>query len=118
MVIKATIIANDHLDYCECTANGFYSCKFCYNVIVEKMIPKFGSANYINVLLCPKYPDIFSNLTSVEKTFIASANFVMSVIKLRPNEKGLTSLYYWIRDYMVMLSHNSRPLLIILSLSN
>lgn len=54
IAIKAVIIVNDNLDYCGRIDNSSHFYKFCYDIIVEKMIPKFESINYINILLCPK----------------------------------------------------------------
>ena len=87
-------------------------------MIVERQIPKFGSANYINVLPCQNYPDVLSDLTLVEKAFIARAHSVMSVIKLRCSGTGSTASYHQIRGHMVMLSQNPGPLLTILPSSN
>lgn len=45
IIIKDDLNCYKHLDY------SSYFCKFCYAMVVEKKIPKFGSANYINILL-------------------------------------------------------------------
>ncbi|WP_375449087.1 DUF6570 domain-containing protein [uncultured Nostoc sp.] len=83
-------------------------------MIIEKKIPKFGSANCINVSPCQKYPDILSDLTPVEEAFIACAHPVMLIIKLRPSGSGSSALYYRIRDHTVVLPQNPGPLLTIL----
>lgn len=83
LVIKATVMVNNNLDYYRYINNNFHFCKSYYDMIIKKKIPKFGSANYINVWLCQKYPDVFSDLTFVEKVFIACAHLIISIIKLR-----------------------------------
>lgn len=94
IVIKAIIIVNISLDYCNHANNSFYCYKFCYNLIVEKKISNFRSANYINILLCQKYSNIFNDQTFVKKVFIAYTHFVISIIKLKPSKNGSTILYY------------------------
>lgn len=94
LVIEAAIIVNDDLNYCGRADNRFHFCNFCYDMIIEKKILKFGSANYITILLCPKYPVVFSNLTLIKKAFIACTHFVMFVIKLKPNGTYLTASYH------------------------
>lgn len=79
--IEAAVIVDDDLDCCGRTDNGSHFCNSCYGMIVEKKIPKLGSANCINVSPCQKYPDVLSDLTPVEEAFIARAHPVMSVIK-------------------------------------
>ncbi len=96
LAIKAAVIVDDDLDNCGRTDNNSHFCNTCYGIIVEKQIPKFGSANCINVLPYQKYPDVFSDLTFVKKLFIACAHPVMSVIKLRPSKTGSTTSYHWI----------------------
>lgn len=112
--IKVGVIVEDDLDCCGCTDNGFQFCKSCYGMIIEKKIPKFGSANCINVSPCQKYPDILSDLTPVEEAFIACAHPVMSIIKLRPSGSGSSASYYRIRGHTVVLPQNPGPLLTIL----
>lgn len=68
--IEADVMVEDYLDRCECTDNGFQFCKFYYDMIIEKKISKFESANCINISPCQKYPNILSDLTSVEEPFI------------------------------------------------
>lgn len=92
--IEASVIVKNDLDYCGYTDNGFQFCKSCYGMIIEKKIPKFGSANCINVSPCQKYSDILSDLTLVEKTFIARAYSVMLIIKLKLSGSGSSALYY------------------------
>lgn len=48
--IEAGIIVEDDLDCYKCIDNGFQFYKSCYGMIIKKKIPKFGSANCINVL--------------------------------------------------------------------
>ena len=112
--IEAGVIVEDDLDCCGCTDNSFQFYKSCYGMIIEKKIPKFGSANCINVSPCQKYPDILSDLTPVEEAFIACAHPVMLIIKLRPSGSGSSALYYRIRDHTVVLPQNPGPLLTIL----
>lgn len=78
--IKATIIINDHLDYCGYTDNSFYFYNFWYSMRVTKKILKCRSANCINVLACQKYSDVFNDLTPIKKVFIPWVYPVMSVI--------------------------------------
>ncbi len=89
-----------------------------YGMIIEKQIPKFGSANCINVLPCQKYSDVLSDLTPIEEAFIACAHPVMFVIKLRPSGTGSTASYHQIRGHTVILPQNPGPLFIILPSSN
>lgn len=49
LAIKATIIANDNLDYYKYTNNDSDFCKFYYSIIIEKKITKFRFANFINI---------------------------------------------------------------------
>ena len=116
--IEAGVIVEDDLDYCEYTNNGFQFCKSCYDMIIKKKIPKFKSANCINVSPCQKYSDILSDLTPVKEVFIACAYPIMSIIKLRASVYGSFALYYRIWGHTVVLSQNSGPLLTILPSSN
>ena len=93
-VIEAAVIVDDNLDCCRRTDNSSHFCNTYYVMIVNKQIPKFGSANYIHILLCQKDSNVFSDLTLVEKTFIACAHLIISVIKLRSNETDLIVSYY------------------------
>lgn len=116
--IKAAAIVDDNHDCCKRTNNSFHVCNTCYSMIVEKSIPKFGSANCINVLPCQKYSDVFSDLTPIKKTFIACIYSVIFVIKLRPSITDSTTSYYRIQGLTVVLLQNPRPLLTILLLNN
>lgn len=51
-VIEENVIVEDNLDYCGYTDNGFQFCKSCYGMIIERKIPKYWSANCINVSPC------------------------------------------------------------------
>lgn len=51
LAIEAAVIVNNDPDCYERTDNNFHFCNICYDIIVEKQIPKFESANCINVLL-------------------------------------------------------------------
>lgn len=113
--IKAAVIVGDNLDCCRYTDNGSHFCKSCYGMIFEKNIPKFGSANRINVLSYQKYSNILSNLTLVKKIFIVRTHFVISIIKLRLSGFDFFALYLW--GYTVVLLQNPGPLLTILPLS-
>lgn len=118
LAIEDIIIADNNLDYYRRIDNGFHFYKSSYSITIEKKISKFRSANCINVLPYQKYPDILCNLTTIEKVFIACIHLIMSVIQLKRNKTSLIALYYWIWDYIVILSQNPGPLLIILSSSN
>lgn len=94
LAIKTIIIVNNDLEYYRYTDNSSYFCKSYYNIIVEKKLPKFRSANYINVLPYQKYLDIFNDLILIKKVFIACTHFVMSIINLRPSKICSTTVYY------------------------
>lgn len=94
--IEAAIIVKDDLGCCARVDAGSYFCKSCYGMVVEKKIPKFGSANCINVSLCQKYPDVLNDLTAVEEVVIARAHPIMSIIKLRPGGSGFPASYHCI----------------------
>lgn len=51
-VIKAAVIIDDNLDYCQLTDNISHFCNICYGMIVEKQISKLGFANCGNLLAC------------------------------------------------------------------
>ena len=92
--IEEAVIVEDNLDCYGHTDHGSHFCKSCYGMIIEGKIPKFGSAHCINVSPCQKYLDSFSNLTLVEKSFIACAHSVISIIKLKPNGSTSSTSYY------------------------
>ncbi len=94
LAIEAAVIVDNDLDCFRCTDNSSHFYNICYSIIVEKQIPKFESANYINVLLCQKYLEVLSDLTLVEEAFITYAYSVMSVIKLKPCQTGSTACYH------------------------
>lgn len=93
-IIKAVVIIEDNLDCCRYIDNDFHFCKSCYSMIIKKKIPKFGFANYINVLSYQKYPDILNDLTFVEKTFIVYVYPVILIIKLKSSSFDSFALYY------------------------
>ncbi len=103
LAIEAAIIVDDDLDCWGHTDNSSHFYNTSYGMIVEKQIPKFGSANCINVLPCQKYPDIFSDLTPVKEAFIARVQSVMSVIKLRPSGTDSTASYHQIQGHTIVL---------------
>lgn len=75
--IKAAVIIKGDLDCYGHADNGSHFCKSGYGMIFEKKITKFGSANYINVSPCQKYPDILSYLTTVKEVFITHSHSIM-----------------------------------------
>lgn len=94
LAIKATVIVDDDLDYYRYIHNNSYFCKFYYSIIVKKKISKFGSTNYINILLCQKYLDDLNNLTFIKKTFITCIHSIISIIKCKLSRTSLTTLYH------------------------
>ena len=112
--IKAAVIVEDNLGYCRQTDNSSYFCKSCYDMIVKKKIPKFRSANCINISVCQKYPDILIDLIFIKEAFIACIYLVILIIKLRLSGFGSFAFYHWIQGYTMVLSKNPKPLLIIL----
>ncbi len=116
--IEVAVIVDDDLDYCGRTDNSSHFCNTCYSIIIEKQISKFGSTNYINVLLCQKYPEVLNDLPLIKEAFIACAHSVISVIKLRPSIIGLTTSYHLIRGHTIILPQNLEPSLTILPSSN
>lgn len=94
--IEAAIIVNDNFNCCGRTDYSSHFCNTYYDMIIGEQIPKFRSANCINVLLCQKYPDILSDLTHVKEAFITCTHPIKSVIKLRPSGTGSTASYHWI----------------------
>lgn len=116
--IEATIIVDDNLDCSRRTDNSSHFSNTCYGMIVKKQIPKFGSVNCINVLLCQKYLNIFSDLTLVEEAFIACTYPVMSVTKLKPSGTSSTAFYHWIWGHTIGLLQNPGSLFTILPSSN
>ncbi len=96
LAIEAVIIVNNDLNCCGHIDNSSHFCNTYYGMIVKKQIPKFGFANYINVLPYQKYFDVLNDLTLVKETFIARAHPIMSIIKLKPSRTGSTTSYYQI----------------------
>lgn len=91
---KIDVIVEDNLDCYEYIDNDFQFCKSCYCMIIKKKILKFGSANCINVSSNQKYSPIPSDLTPIEKVFIAYAYPIMLIIKFRLSGFGFSVLYY------------------------
>lgn len=74
--------------------NSSYFYKSCYGIIIKKKISKFGFANFINILSSQKYFDFLSDLSCIQKIFIACAHSVISIIKLKLSGSGLSNLYH------------------------
>lgn len=72
----------------------------------------------INILFSQKFPNIFSDLTPVNKAFIACAHLVISVINWRTSRTDSSVFYHRIWNHKVVLLQNPRLLFIIFSLSN
>lgn len=94
LAIKTTIKVINNLICYGYNDNSSHLCKFCYSIIIEKKIPKFGFANCINILFYQKYPNVLSNLTLVKETLMAHVQPIMFVIKLRLGKTGSTALYH------------------------
>lgn len=94
--IEVAIIVENDFDNYEYTDNSFYFCKSYYNMIVKEKIPKFGSANYINILPYQKYPNVLNNLTRIKEIFIAFVHPIILIINLRPSNFSFSTLYYQI----------------------
>lgn len=92
--IEAAIIVKNNLDCCRYIDIGSYFCKFCYVIVIEKKISKFGSANCINVSSYQKYSNVFNNLIAIEKAIIAYTYPIMLIIKLRSGDFSFFVLYY------------------------
>lgn len=92
--IEAAIIITNDFNYCRYINASSHFCKSSYTIIVEKKISEFGSANYINILPCQKYLNIFNDLTAIKQTIIAYAHSIISIIKLRLSTSGFFTLYY------------------------
>lgn len=93
-VIKVAVIIKDDLDYYGYTDNSSYFCKSYYDMIFKKKIPKFGSANCMNISLYWKYSAVFNDLSFIKEIFIACAHPIMSIIKLRLSGSGIFVLYH------------------------
>lgn len=89
-------MVDNNLDYCGYTDNSFHFSNTYYSIIVKKPIPKFESANCINILLYEKYFNIFSNLTFIKEVFITYTYLIISIIKLKLSKTGSTASYHWI----------------------
>lgn len=65
-------------------------------------------------LYCQNYLSALENFNITEKFVIVKAHLIVTILKLRPNNIFNLGVYKEIRDYAVLLSQNSGPLLTLL----
>ena len=63
---------------------------------------------------CQNYSSVLENLSIAEEAIIARAHFIVTILKLRPNNRFNPGSYREIRGHTVILSQNSGPLLTLL----
>ncbi len=102
------------LDLCGYDGNSWVFCSQCYPSFIRNSVPKFSSANLINVITCDKYPSVLEDLTTVEESLIAKCHPVGIILKLRPGNRSSAVNYNALRGHMIVIPQDPGPLLHIL----
>lgn len=103
-----------NLDCCGHDYELFDFCYKYYNYVREGNLPKFGISNKIPQLCCQHYPSQLDGLTTAEEAVIVKAHPVITILKLRPNNKFNPKLYQGIKRHSVLLPQNPDLFLILL----
>lgn len=104
----------DQFDSCECLSQSYTFCKECWKRITEGKLPKYSISNGMSQLCCQNYPLALENLSIAEEAVIARAHPVVTILKLRPNNRFNPGAYRGIRGHAVLLPQNPGPLLTLL----
>lgn len=67
--------------------------KMCINNIRKSKPPLFCNVNKINIYTCQNYPMVLQDLIFIEKSVIAYAHLVITIIKLTPNNSSIFATY-------------------------
>ena len=104
----------DQFDSCGCLSQSYTFCKECWKRITEGKPPKYSISNGMPQLCCQNYPSALENLSIAEEAVIARAHPVVTILKLRPNNRFNPGAYRGIRGHAVLLPQNPGPLLTLL----
>lgn len=108
------IIYLHNLDRCGHDSEFFDFCQECWRYIRDGELPKYGISNKMSRLYCQHYPPQLHGLTTAEEVVIARAHPVVTILKLRPNEKFNPGSYGGVRGHSVLLPQNPGLLLTLL----
>ena len=103
--IIMNLIAYDHFD------RFFKFCYTCWTFVGQGKLPRFGTSNKIPQIYCQDYLEPLISLISANKAIIVRTHLVVTILKLRPNNKFNSGLYKSVRGYFVLLSQNPDLLL-------
>lgn len=119
------VIATFNTDILHCHQLDCYGClngsfKFYstyWTSVSQGKLPKFGISNKMLQIYCQDYLGLLNGFTSAEKAVIAKTHSVITILKLRPNNKFNSGLYRGVQGHSILLPQNPGRLLNLL-LSN
>ena len=104
----------DKFDSYGCSSQSYIFFKECWKCITEEKPPKYSISNGMPQLCCQNYPSALENLSIAEEAVIARAHPVVTILKLRPNNRFNPGAYRGIRGHAILLPQNPGPLLTLL----
>ena len=107
---KTNIICYSSLDICGCCFETFNFGHEYWTHVSGGQEPKFGIYNKISQLCCQHYADLLEGLTSTKKVVIARTHLVVSILKLRPNNRFNPWSYRGICGHFMLLPQNQGSL--------
>ena len=87
-------------------------CKKCWKCISKRKLPKYSIFNGMSQLCCQNYPLTLENFSITKKVVIAKAHLIITILKLKPNNRFNPRFYRGIQDHVIILFQNLGPLLI------
>lgn len=82
--IRSNIFLEKGLDICRQYSNNSYFCQNCVNSIWRFKPPQFSCISSINTYTCQSYPKVPKDFFLIEKSIIAYAHSIISIIILIP----------------------------------
>lgn len=113
-VSATTIFYLNQFDSCRYQPQLYIFCKKCWKNISEKKSPKYRIFHKLPQLCSQNYFLALENLSIAQKIIIARAHLIITILKLRPNNKFNPGSYRKIRDHAIILPQNPWLLLILL----
>lgn len=107
------IFCLDQFDSCRYLSLLYIFCKEYWKRITEEKQPKYSISNRISQFCCQNYPSALENLSIAEEVIIAKAHPIVTILKLKPNYRFNPGSYRRIRSHAIILSQNTRALLIL-----
>ena len=105
-VFDTAILPHHNLHCYGYDSESFDFCCVCWNRIKKAQLPKFGIFNKIRQLYCQYYPLQSNGFITAKEVVIVKAYLIITILKLRPNNKFNPRSYWAIQAHFMLPLQN------------